>query len=139
MANIPCKHTNHSECDELCECLCEACQNIFEKMWIERATNDKLCVDCGVPMNITVQSLMETQYTHFFQPCNMCEPNVKTCLAKANLCEACREPLMNDICVRCKCNGTDACVCIQCSTYKKQMHPFTQHSSGDDGDAGEES
>lgn len=123
-----CKHEVNTECDELCECVCEACQNIFEIMWMERATKDGLCLDCGVPTTVTVESLLQTQYTHFFQPCKACEPTVKACLAKANLCEACRGPLLNGTCVKCTCTNTDTCTCIQCTTYRNQTRPTTRHS-----------
>ena len=115
----PCKHEN-TECPpEGCECFCDSCQTDFERGWIERATNENLCVECGVPKQITVTKLLETQYTHFFQPCKDCLPGVKACLTAANLCETCREPL-NGPCVKCTCTGKEECSCRECVAFRNQ-------------------
>lgn len=105
-------------CDN-CECQCDGCQEIFETAWEKHVEEENLCMDCGVPKVVTLESLIKEQYTHFFQPCPACAPVLKACLAAANLCETCRAPL-NGICKKCTCLGTDECECHECSNTLHQ-------------------
>ena len=115
---MECKHED-AECTVECECICDGCQTSFEKGWLERVTKENLCFDCGTPKTLTVAALLETQYTHFFQPCVNCAPAVKACLVAANLCETCREPLLGAAeCTLCFCEETETCACRQCTTFR---------------------
>ena len=110
---MDCLHDG-KECDDTCQCHCDGCQEIFETAWEKHVEKENLCMDCGVPKVVTMESLMKQQYIHFFQPCPACISAVKACLAAANLCEMCREPL-NGICKKCTCLGTEDGECRECS------------------------
>ena len=84
-----CKHTDISGCDATCECLCDSCQVQYEAAWAKRAAEKSLCVDCGVPIELTPESLLAEQHTHFFQPCPACTDRFKECMKLAKLCESC--------------------------------------------------
>jgi hypothetical protein len=118
MEELLCKHSHSSSCDSVCECWCDVCQKNYENEWVERAEKDNLCDACGVPKNITIESVFNFQYIHFFQPCPSCVSGMNACLAAANLCEACREPLVSGDCSKCKCLETEDCECRQCRAFR---------------------
>ena len=96
-----CKHLDISGCDSSCECVCDDCQIRFEAGWAKRAEEKNLCIDCGVPMELTAESLIREQYTHFFQPCQACADVFKACMEVAKLCEKCHSYMGNEPCKRC--------------------------------------
>lgn len=112
-----CKHTDIdiSGCDSACDCWCDGCQSRYESVWFNRATKENLCLDCGIPKELTIENLIKEQYTHFFQPCLTCQATFKECMAAAKLCELCRGPLTDTVCSKCTCLDTDECGCRKCS------------------------
>lgn len=110
-----CKHPDCSSCDSMCECLCDTCQANYETKWTEMVIQENLCDLCGVPKHRTIASLFKFQYIHFFQACASCVSGMNSCLAAANLCETCREPLVSGKCIKCICLETESCECRQCA------------------------
>jgi hypothetical protein len=134
-----CKHLDISGCDARCECWCDSCQIQYEAGWMKRAEEEKLCLGCGVPYDLTPNSLLKEQNTHFFQPCRDCAERFSACMKLAKLCESCHsytegeckspenlgylarppaEPVLR--CKNCICEGSEDCNCYNCrsNAYK---------------------
>ena len=120
-----CKHLDISGCGPSCECWCDACQSQYEAGWIKRAEEENLCLGCGVPYELTPESLLKEQNTHFFQPCRDCAERFKACMKLAKLCENCHSYSEEDCkspedlgylarCRKCVCDKTDTCNCYTC-------------------------
>ena len=95
------------------ECTCDTCQEKFEVEWANRVSDEKLCMDCGMPMTMTLESLEKGQYIHFYLPCDACIKEFLEIMRANSLCPGCREP-MQRVCVGCFCTEEDDCKCRQC-------------------------
>jgi hypothetical protein len=115
-----CMHNDVSGCGINCECYCENCQAHYEDNWSKRVINEHLCPGCGVPLTLTPETLVKTQHIHFFDPCTVCSPAFKACMAMANLCETCHSYVEGE-CVNCKCEETATCNCRQCQAFRTSI------------------
>jgi hypothetical protein len=98
-----CKHPSHPDtCGDGCECICDACQERFEKAWDERVYEKNLCGACGTPNGtLSLELMMTFQYVHFFLPCDDCKERVEAFMKAEKLCMGCRGPLTDEPCKRC--------------------------------------
>jgi len=78
------------ECKGQCECNCEPCQAAYEAAWMVQVTEKNLCKTCGIPVEISIQTLWDTQTAHFYEPCNDCKPLVEAFFLKVGLCFHCK-------------------------------------------------
>ena len=85
-----------SACDATCDC--DACQVFFEAEWDRIAKEKSLCDLCGIPKALSMLSLMETRYMHFFQPCLACLPILQAFCLSSNICLRCQSPLKDGAC-----------------------------------------
>ena len=108
-----CKHVDLSGCGATCECFCDSCQIQYEIGWDKRATDENLCHDCGVPLELTPENLLKEQTTHFFQPCPKCFERFDECMKLAKLCESCHSYTEGE-CFDCRCDKTETCACYKC-------------------------
>ena len=108
-----CDHKDISGCDAKCACICDACQAVFESNWQVTVTDKDLCPDCGVPVSLTPDNLLSSQYTHFFDPCPICAPYFKICMKMASLCETCHSHIDGE-CRLCVCKESVECECREC-------------------------
>ena len=81
------------KCSETHDCVCDLCQEKFEKIWAIDAAEKNLCLNCGIPNELSMQALWDTQYSHFFQPCDLCKPLLNDFLNSEGVCVECRAPL----------------------------------------------
>ena len=80
-------------CTGFCECICEVCQENYEVAWAKQIVEKNLCIDCGIPKDLSIQGLMQTQEAHFFEACALCKPALEAAFKAAGLCGSCRAPL----------------------------------------------
>jgi hypothetical protein len=111
----------HTElCDESCECSCDSCVEQFEKNWAILTTEKKLCSHCGIPNTMTMDSLQETRYIHFYQPCESCKPLYLELVKSEGLCHQCQGRLIDSKCPGCFCTeNMETCECRQCILARK--------------------
>ena len=87
------------DCSGFCECQCSVCQDAYEAAWIKTVNEKNLCVQCGIPRVLSIESLWDTQYSHFFSPCQECKEALASFLTFMGLCSICRNPLIDGTCV----------------------------------------
>jgi hypothetical protein len=97
-----CKHADISGCDATCACTCAECQVRFEIEWAKRAIAENLCSLCGVPRDLTPETLLRGRHTHFFQPGPDCVEPFDACMKLAKLCQVCYTYVDEDICRECE-------------------------------------
>ena len=85
-----------SACDIACDC--DTCQAIFEAEWDRIVQEKSLCPNCGIPKELSMTSLMEFRYMHFFQPCIACKPILEAFCLSTNICLRCQSPLKDGAC-----------------------------------------
>lgn len=117
-----CQH-HPSSCDESCECHCNLCTDQFEINWNIFTVENNLCNDCGMPKEMTIESMFKARYTHFYQPCPPCSIPYKAIMTENKLCIGCQGALIDDKCPECFCTQEEACPCRQCIAYRKQNAP----------------
>jgi len=109
-----CDHAATS-CTVTCACLCDFCQENYEKNWVLNTAEHGLCSLCGTPKIQTIESLKESRYIHFYQPCGECKPAFLDLMAQHKMCPQCQELLTGDKCLGCFCTGNvEECICRQC-------------------------
>jgi hypothetical protein len=82
-------------------CQCDICQEEYEAAWDRKVAVENLCRTCGVPKVLTMESIFDTQYTHFFMPCPECRDKLDDFLAEAGICILCRGKIQDGACPRC--------------------------------------
>ena len=115
ISGCSCKH-EPAPCGASCECVCDACQRYYEIEWERQVTRDMLCMNCGMPCVMNLDTLMRTRYVHFFLPCDACEQLYIDIMKLAGRCTLCQDGGLDlsGNCVQCLCTGTDECGCRQC-------------------------
>jgi hypothetical protein len=109
-----CKHEK-TDCDNTCECTCDHCQEQFEERWTGIVENQGLCDACGMPKEMSVELLAESQYFHFYQPCEGCREGYLALMAKHAMCIQCQGSLVDNKCPGCFCTEVvETCICRQC-------------------------
>ena len=125
-----CSHSIHSSCDESCECICDFCTTQYEIQWNKYVSEKNLCKDCGFPSLVSLETLKETRYIHFYQPCDSCKPSYLGLMMYENRCVQCQDPLLGGKCPGCFCEkNTETCGCRQCTAYRKQHATVDNESS----------
>jgi len=114
---------NHKDiaCDSTCTCTCDICQVAFEKMWDEKVPSLDLCVTCGTPKDVAMESLKATEQFHFFQPCDACRDAVQATFAEKGLCSLCRTRLHGAKCPACTCVYRESCNCRECRNSRGEI------------------
>lgn len=116
-----------TECGETCTCTCDHCQELYEVNWQKITAHKNLCEGCGMPKEMTLESLKEMRHLHFFQPCDDCKPLFKEIMTKNHLCAQCQGPLSGAICIECFCTEeVETCKCRQCVAARKSASDKTQ-------------
>jgi len=118
---ITCKHVDISGCGPTCECHCDSCKMRYEEAWAKRSAEEHLCIKCGVPEELTPESLLKEKDTHFFEPCNDCAERFSACMKLAKLCENCHAYNEDGSqrpgglgCKNCRRDESDRCTCESC-------------------------
>lgn len=115
-----CKHCK-TDCDDMCVCTCDHCQEQFEKNWKGIVSDQALCNECGMPKDMTIELLAESKYIHFYQPCDECRGPYMALMASQALCIQCQGPLDKNKCPGCFCTEVvETCVCRQCTLARKK-------------------
>ena len=116
-----CAHIINASCDESCECICDYCAEQYEVKWSAYVCEKGLCKDCGFPTLVTIETLRESRYIHFYQPCDSCKPAYLDLMKIEKMCVQCQEPLSDGKCPGCFCEGNaETCGCRQCVAHRKQ-------------------
>jgi len=80
-------------CKGSCECNCETCQAAYVVAWEAQVAEKNLCIVCGIPKELSILSLWNTQTAHFYEPCEDCKPIVDAFFKSVGMCTQCRGPL----------------------------------------------
>jgi hypothetical protein len=97
-----CNHPDLSGCGMSCNCACQTCLIFYVEAWDKMVAELNLCHSCGVPKDLTPESLIAHQHVHFFDPCEACAKAFHVCVAMANLCETCHSHIDS-----CKCDYSE--------------------------------
>jgi hypothetical protein len=116
-----CLHNGLSSCNESCVCSCDYCTEQYELNWDAYTTEKSLCKNCGIPTLITLDTLAETRFTHFYSPCESCKKAYLEFMKLEGLCPQCQGPLSANLCPGCYCTeDVETCGCRQCLANRRQ-------------------
>jgi len=116
-----CSHNGIMSCGDSCVCSCDYCVEQYELNWDAYTSEKSLCKACGIPTLITLDTLAETRYTHFYSPCDACKKPYMEFMKLEGLCHQCQGPLSGNLCPGCYCTeNAETCGCRQCVSHRKQ-------------------